>query len=551
MRRVIMVLLMLLCPLLASAQDAASLRAGVVKIKSTLNNKSRTGSGFVVAIDGGTTYIITAAHVIEGDPNPKVEFFARQSVPFNASVVKQELRIDLAVLKVEGAPQSAALAFETAAKPKAGDEVVAFGFPQGGGSWLMSKADLAGREGPDLIVSGSAIDQGNSGGPLIKDGKVIGVVQALQGKFVRAAPASMVVETLEGWGIALKPPAPDSAAARTGDERKSTAASAAPASIDYGNFTQVKQAAEAGDGKAQFALAEMYLDAKGVAQNSAEAAKWYRRAADAGYASAQAAMGLMSLTKAVGLARDDESAVAFCCDESKSKKDERLAMVFSAIEKLQVKDTAALREATQWLQKGAQQGEASAQLLYGYMALSGIGMEKNLAEGVKWVQLAATEDPTAQTLMGTLYLHGGAGVEKNANEGVRRLKEAAEKGVPQAMTTLGEVYQSGNGVVQDYAEAARWLRKAVEHNDPKAKALLGLQYLQGFGVARDEAQGFALMRQAAEAGDATGQFGLAISFISGKGIAPNRDEAIKWLQAAARQGVAEAQQMLQKEGLRW
>jgi TPR repeat protein len=550
MRRVIMVLLMVLCPLLASAQDAASLRAGVVKIKSTLNNKSRTGSGFVVAVDGGTTYIVTAAHVIEGDPNPKVEFFARQSAPVNAEIVKQELRVDLAVLKVESAPQSTALAFETAAKPKVGDEVVAFGFPQGGGSWLMSKADLAGREGPDLIVSGAAIDQGSSGGPLIKDGKVIGVVQALQGKFVRAAPASLVVETLEGWGIALKPQATDAAVTRTGDERKSTSASAAPASIDYGNFNQVKQAAEGGDSKAQFALAEMYLDAKGVAQNSAEAAKWYRRAADAGYATAQGAMGLMSLTKAVGLARDDESAVAFCCDESKSKKDERLAMVFSAIEKLQVKDTAALREATQWLQKGAQQGDASAQLLYGYMALGGIGMEKNLAEGVKWMRLAATEDPTAQTLMGTLYLHG-AGVEKNVNEGVRRLKEAAERGVPQAMTTLGAVYQSGNGVVQDYAEAARWLRKAVEHNDPKAKAMLGLQYLQGFGVARDEAQGFALIRQAAEAGDATGQFGLAMAFISGKGIAPNRDEAIKWLQAAARQGITEAQQMLEKEGLRW
>lgn len=550
MRRVIMVLLMLLCPLLASAQDAASLRAGVVKIKSTLNNKSRTGSGFVVAIDGGTTYIITAAHVIEGDPNPKVEFFARQSVPFNASVVKQELRIDLAVLKVEGAPQSAALAFETAAKPKAGDEVVAFGFPQGGGSWLMSKADLAGREGPDLIVSGSAIDQGNSGGPLIKDGKVIGVVQALQGKFVRAAPASMVVETLEGWGIALKPPAPDSAAARTGDERKSTAASAAPASIDYGNFTQVKQAAEAGDGKAQFALAEMYLDAKGVAQNSAEAAKWYRRSADTGYATAQGAMGLMSLTKAVGLARDDASAVAFCCDESKTKKDERMDMVFSAMEKQQIKDTAALREATQWLQQGAQQGDAGAQFLYGYMALSGIGVEKNLVEAVKWIRLAATQDATAQALMGTMYLRG-VGVEKNPNEGVRRMKEAAEKGVPHAMTTLGEVYQGGDGVVQDYAEAAKWLRKAVEHNDSKAKALLGLQYLQGLGVASDEAQGFALMRQAAEAGDATGQFGVAMAFISGKGVAPNRDEAIKWLQAAARQGVAEAQQMLQKEGLRW
>ena len=59
----------------AAAQDEAELRAGVVKIVSTLDGKRRTGTGFAVKADGTSVYLVTAAHVIEGDPTPKVEFF--------------------------------------------------------------------------------------------------------------------------------------------------------------------------------------------------------------------------------------------------------------------------------------------------------------------------------------------------------------------------------------------------------------------------------------------------------------------------------------------
>lgn len=547
MRRfLVAVLLIALGCLPAFAQDAAALRAGVVKVMSTVDGKRRTGSGFVVKVDGAVAYIVTAAHVVEGDRNPKVEFFTRQNSPVAAEVIKQELSIDLAVLKIEAAPKPLALALEKTAVPATGDEVSAIGFPQSGGAWLVSKADLAGRDGPYWILSGAAIDEGNSGGPLIKAGKVVGVVQGLQGKFARAMPASVVVETLEGWGIALTEQTPAAAQAAPGATEAS--ASTTAASIDYGNFAQVKQAAEGADAKAKFVLAEMYSDGKGAARNFAEALRWYRRAADAAYPEAQTTMGLIALIKAVGLARDDEGAVRFGSDES--KKTEMLSMVFSAAEKLQIKDAGALKDATQWLQKSAEHGEASGQLILGLMTLGGIGVEKNLAEAAKWIRLAGTKNAEAQALMGVLYVYG-KGVDQNVGEGVRRLREAAEKGVPLAMTSLGQIYFEGSGVVQDYVESAKWLRKGAEHNDPKAKALLGTLYLQGLGVPADRAQAVALLKQAAEAGDVTGQFGLAMMFLSGTGVPQNPAEAVKWLQAAARQGLAEAQQMLQQQGLSW
>lgn len=545
MRRYIVAILLLgFGGLPAFAQDAAALRAGVVKITSTsFDGKRRTGSGFIAKIDAGIAYIVTAAHVIEGDRNPQVEFFTRQNAPLAAEVIQQELGVDLAVLKVDAAQKPLVMRFEKVTAPATGDQVITIGFPQGGGAWLISKADLAGRDGPRWVISGNGIDEGSSGGPLIKAGKVIGVVQLVYGKFARAMPASVVVETLEGWGIALNEPVHATAQATT-----EASAGIAAAAIDYSNFAQVKPAAEGADAKAKFALAEMYSDGKGTAQNFAEALRWYRRAADAAYPEAETAMGLIGLIKAVGLARDDEAAVRFGSDES--KKNELMSMLVSAVEKRQIKDAGALKDAAQWLQKSAEHGEVVGQFLLGMMTMVGIGIEQDTAEAAKWMRLAATKNAEAQFIMGMLYLHG-KGVEQNSAEGVQRLREAAQKGVPLAMTSLGQIYFEGTGVVQDYAEAAKWLRKGAEHNEPKAKALLGTLYLKGFGVPADHNQALSLLKQAAEAGEVTGQFGLAMMFLSGTGVAQNPAEALKWLQAAARQGLAEAQQMLQQQGLSW
>ena len=157
----------------AAAQDATSLRGGIVKIMSVnLEGMRRTGTGFVVKAEGTSVYIVTAEHVVEGDPNPQIEFFTRQNTQVKTMVLQRNLRYDLALLKAESSQQLMVLGLETSATPKVGDEVTTIGFPRTGGAWLVSRADLSGRDGVDLILSGGAIDEGNSGGPVIKGGKV-------------------------------------------------------------------------------------------------------------------------------------------------------------------------------------------------------------------------------------------------------------------------------------------------------------------------------------------------------------------------------------------
>jgi TPR repeat protein len=60
-------------------------------------------------------------------------------------------------------------------------------------------------------------------------------------------------------------------------------------------FPGQREAAEAGDPRAQFALAIMYDTGDGVPHNWPLAVKWFTRAAEGGYAVAQAKLGLMYL----------------------------------------------------------------------------------------------------------------------------------------------------------------------------------------------------------------------------------------------------------------
>jgi TPR repeat protein len=65
-------------------------------------------------------------------------------------------------------------------------------------------------------------------------------------------------------------------------------ATAADEKGDYATALQLlRPLAGQGDARAQFKLGSMYEDGHGVAQSDAEALKWYRLAADQGYALAR------------------------------------------------------------------------------------------------------------------------------------------------------------------------------------------------------------------------------------------------------------------------
>lgn len=188
--------------------DIAHLQAGVVKITSKpAEGTRRIGTGFIVKLEKEAAYIVTAAHVVAADPNPRVEFFTRKNVPVPAEVLPgaegdDELR-GLALLLVRGKenlPSGLSALFPASASSVSGGEpIMVIGFPRSAGPWNVTAGNVGSRQGRDIFFS-PAIDAGNSGGPIFRQGEVVGMVMAATSSG-HGITARSVQDYIEGFGI--------------------------------------------------------------------------------------------------------------------------------------------------------------------------------------------------------------------------------------------------------------------------------------------------------------------------------------------------------------
>jgi S1-C subfamily serine protease len=137
-----------------------------------------TGSGFVVSASG---HLITNRHVVRGCAAVRVR--PEGGVPRAATVVALDPDDDLALLKTDTTFASVA-AFRGGMDPRAGEDVVAVGYPLNGlladqpHVTIGSISALAGlyNDLHELTIS-TPVQPGNSGGPLLDaHGTVVGVV---------------------------------------------------------------------------------------------------------------------------------------------------------------------------------------------------------------------------------------------------------------------------------------------------------------------------------------------------------------------------------------
>jgi len=91
------------------------------------------------------------------------------------------------------------LSWDATTSVSGGEEIHLIGFPRvGGNAWAVTKGTLSGFDGPVLKFSG-AVAEGNSGGPVLYQGRVIGVVMEVTGQFGNAKPAQIAKFTVENW----------------------------------------------------------------------------------------------------------------------------------------------------------------------------------------------------------------------------------------------------------------------------------------------------------------------------------------------------------------
>jgi serine protease Do len=162
-------------------------------------NAGRTGSsgtGSVISRDG---LILTNNHVIadgnSGRPFKTLQVYFKPEPttgnaqrdlrkPYSATVVARDTDLDLALLRVTGAPANLRpVAFARSADVSVGEAVAAIGHPKGGGLWTLTTGYISSSRNfghKEMFQSEASLNPGNSGGPLLDErGNLVGVNTAI------------------------------------------------------------------------------------------------------------------------------------------------------------------------------------------------------------------------------------------------------------------------------------------------------------------------------------------------------------------------------------
>jgi len=139
------------------------------------------GSGFIMSREG---YILTNNHVVEDADQIKVKL--ADGKEYDGKVVGRDPKTDLALIKIQGAPDLHPLNLGNSEDLKVGSWVVAIGSPFGleqtvTAGIVSAKGRVIG-SGPydDFIQTDASFNPGNSGGPLINmKGEVVGINTAI------------------------------------------------------------------------------------------------------------------------------------------------------------------------------------------------------------------------------------------------------------------------------------------------------------------------------------------------------------------------------------
>ena len=143
------------------------------------------GSGVIVNAAG---FIVTNAHVVKGGGNTEIRIALADKREFDAKVVLQDEKVDIAVLRIEGGDgRFPFLEFEDSDRAEVGDLVLAIGNPFGVGQTVTSgivsalaRTEVTQSDAQVFIQTDAAINPGNSGGALVDmAGRLVGINTAI------------------------------------------------------------------------------------------------------------------------------------------------------------------------------------------------------------------------------------------------------------------------------------------------------------------------------------------------------------------------------------
>lgn len=192
-----------------------------VRQKGTEKRDVGGGSGFLVSSDG---YIVTNRHVVD-DEDAEYTVFTNDGKKHDAKVIARDPALDLAIIKIDGSGFPF-LSFGNSENLQVGQSVIAIGnalaefrntvslgIVSGLSRSIVARDIRGSSEALDqLIQTDAAINQGNSGGPLLNlSGEVIGVNVAVAsgaenvGFALSSDSVKSIVESVKKTGKIIRP----------------------------------------------------------------------------------------------------------------------------------------------------------------------------------------------------------------------------------------------------------------------------------------------------------------------------------------------------------
>ncbi|MDX2202980.1 MAG: Do family serine endopeptidase [Hyphomicrobiaceae bacterium] len=146
--------------------------------------QSSLGSGVIVSPKG---IVVTNTHVVKVGGAAEVKVALADRREFDAKVILQDEKSDIAVLRIDGAGPFPYLEFEDSDALEVGDQVLAIGNPFGIGQTVTSgiisalaRTEVTKSGAQMFIQTDAAINPGNSGGALVDmAGRVVGINTAI------------------------------------------------------------------------------------------------------------------------------------------------------------------------------------------------------------------------------------------------------------------------------------------------------------------------------------------------------------------------------------
>lgn len=194
-------------------------------------------------------------------------------------------------------------------------------------------------------------------------------------------------------------------------------------------------------------------------------------------------------------------------------------------------------ESNRWMERAAAGGHYWSRLYLGWKIRQGFGVPKpDPRRGNEWQELAYA-GPAPAPIVGRewLQVNGGEFVPR-FDRAAPLIRRAADAGDAVAMATWAEYHLLGLGIPRSTERHIEWLRKAAAAGSATAAARLKLYYGVGLWVTQDSAQEQQYLRRAAELGEAESQYELARALHDGDhDAAADPAGAIAWYRRAAAQ----------------